>query len=72
MKANPHISFHLLSSSLLFAGIIKNTVPLNFSQSHNYILTVVAFDCGHKKSEPLLVTVEVKKACSTGWTGKLF
>lgn len=50
-------------------GIIKNTVPLNFSQSHNYILTVVAFDCGHKKSEPLLVTVEVKKACSTGWTG---
>lgn len=38
--------------------------------SHNYILSVVAFDCGQKKSEPLLVTIEVKKACSTGWTGK--
>ena len=28
------------------------------------------FDCGQKRSEPLLVTVEVKKACSTGWTGE--
>ena len=30
----------------------------------------MAFDCGQKRSEPLLVTVEVKKACSTGWTGE--
>jgi len=30
---------------------------------------VAAFDCGQKRSEPLLVTIEVKKACSTGWTG---
>jgi len=50
-------------------GVIKNTIPLNYSVSHSYILSVVAFDCGQKRSEPLLVTVEVKKACSTGWTG---
>ena len=51
-------------------GVIKNTIPLNYSVSHSYILSVVAFDCGQKRSEPLLVTVEVKKACSTGWTGE--
>lgn len=54
----------------VFLGVIRNTAPLNYSVSHNYILSVVAFDCGHKRSEPLLVTIEVKKACSTGWTGK--
>ena len=55
---------------LLTLGVIKNTIPLNYSVSHSYILSVVAFDCGQKRSEPLLVTVEVKKACSTGWTGE--
>lgn len=50
-------------------GILRNTVPLNYSVSHSYILSVVAFDCGQKNSEPLLVTVEVKQACNTGWTG---
>ena len=54
----------------LTLGVIKNTIPLNYSVSHSYILSVVAFDCGQKRSEPLLVTVEVKKACSTGWTGE--
>ena len=55
---------------VLTLGVIKNTIPLNYSVSHSYILSVVAFDCGQKRSEPLLVTVEVKKACSTGWTGE--
>ena len=51
-------------------GVIRNTVALNYSVSHSYILSVVAFDCGQKRSEPLLVTIEVRKACSTGWMGK--
>jgi len=50
-------------------GVIKNTEPLNYSVSHSYVLSVVAIDCGQKRSEPLLVNIEVKKACSTGWTG---
>lgn len=50
-------------------GVIKNTEPLNYSVSHSYVLSVVAVDCGQKRSEPLLVNIEVKKACSTGWTG---
>ena len=62
------LTYFLLS----FAGTIRNTVPLNYSVSHSYILSVVASDCGGKKSEPLLVTVEVKQACNTGWNGKPF
>ena len=67
------LNFHQRFLIIFFfsiSGIIKNTVPLNYSVSHNYILSVVAFDCGQKRSEPLLVNIEVKKACSTGWTGK--
>ena len=54
-----------------FAGVIGNTRPLNYSVSHSYVLSVVAHDCGGKESRPLLVTVEVKHACNTGWSGKL-
>jgi hypothetical protein len=54
-----------------FPGVIRNTVVLNYSVSHSYILSVVAYDCGMRRSEPLLVTVEVRQACNTGWTGKL-
>ena len=54
----------------MFAGVISNTVVLNYSVSHSYILSVVAYDCGMRRSEPLLVTVEVRQACNTGWTGE--
>ena len=64
------ITYHCLTTFFFTLGVIKNTIPLNYSVSHSYILSVVAFDCGQKRSEPLLVTVEVKKACSTGWTGE--
>ena len=65
-----HSHQRLIMFFFLNLGVIKNTIPLNYSVSHSYILSVVAFDCGQKRSEPLLVTVEVKKACSTGWTGE--
>ena len=56
---------------IYIAGVIRNTRVLNYSESHNYVLSVVAQDCGSNKSKPLLVTVEVKQACNTGWTGKI-
>ena len=52
-----------------FLGVIRNTRVLNYSESHSYVLSIVAEDCGLTKSKPLLVTVEVKQACNTGWTG---
>lgn len=50
-------------------GIISNTVPLNFTNAHNFVLSVVAKDCGDKKSSPILVIIEVKQPCRSGWTG---
>lgn len=64
--------FHsVLSNILWFTGVIQNTRVLNYSESHSYVLSVVAEDCGRNKSKPLLVTVEVKQACNTGWTGNI-
>ncbi|KAF8362054.1 casy-1, partial [Pristionchus pacificus] len=50
-------------------GVIRNTAPLNASAAHSYILTVVAQDCGMRKSKSALVTVNVKKACIEGVSG---
>ena len=50
-------------------GNIKNTRPLSFKESHNYILEVVAYDCGMKRSPPALVNIKVNKVCQLGWKG---
>ena len=60
----------MANNFIYIAGVIRNTRVLNYSESHSYVLSVVAQDCGSNKSKPLLVTVEVKQACNTGWTGK--
>ena len=52
------------------AGVIKNTEPLDYDKSHNHILSVVAYDCGMKRSPPVLVTIKVSRVCSLGWKGK--
>jgi len=48
-------------------GNIKNTRALSWKESHNYILEVVAYDCGMKRSKPALVNVKVNKVCQLGW-----
>lgn len=50
-------------------GNIKNTRPLSYKESHNYILEVVAHDCGMKKSKPALINIKVNKVCQLGWKG---
>uniref|UniRef100_A0A0N4ZCI1 Calsyntenin-1 n=1 Tax=Parastrongyloides trichosuri TaxID=131310 RepID=A0A0N4ZCI1_PARTI len=44
-------------------GILSNIRPLNYSNSDSHILTVVAQDCGMKKSKSILVTVKVFRKC---------
>ena len=51
-------------------GVIRNTEPLDYEKNHNHILQVVAFDCGMKRSDPVLVSVKVNRVCRLGWTGK--
>ncbi|KAL7303254.1 hypothetical protein TKK_0004453 [Trichogramma kaykai] len=50
-------------------GAIRNTEPLDYERSHNYILSVVAYDCGMKQSAPAMVTIKVNRVCSPGWRG---
>lgn len=48
-------------------GSIRNTEPLDYDRSHNYILSVVAYDCGMKQSAPVMVTIKVNRICKLGW-----
>lgn len=52
-----------------FLGSIRNTDPLDYDRSHNYILSVVAYDCGMKQSSPVMVTIKVNRICKLGWKG---
>lgn len=52
-----------------FLGSIRNTEPLDYDRSHNYILSVVAYDCGMKESSPVMVTIKVNRICKLGWKG---
>ena len=43
---------------------------MNYSSSHSFVLSVVAFDCQQRMSDtPLIVVVKVTQPCQTGWTG---
>lgn len=50
-------------------GVIRNTEPLDYDKSHNHILSVVAYDCGMRRSAPVLVTIKVTRVCKLGWKG---
>ncbi|KAK8389910.1 hypothetical protein O3P69_012838 [Scylla paramamosain] len=50
-------------------GVIRNTEPLDYEKSHNHILSVVAYDCGMKRSQPVMVTIKVNRVCRIGWKG---
>ncbi|XP_067658784.1 calsyntenin-1-like [Haliotis asinina] len=48
-------------------GNLKNTEPLDFNIHRNYILKVVASDCGKKRSKPVFVNIVVEELCRSGW-----
>ena len=60
----------LKNTYFLISGVIRNTKPLDSSDIGSYVLSIVAYDCGMKRSSPMMLTVQVRKACNTGWTGK--
>ncbi|KAK0394988.1 hypothetical protein QR680_001047 [Steinernema hermaphroditum] len=45
-------------------GVLRNTRALNYTDTHSYILTILAHDCGMKKSKSTLVTVNVRPKCA--------
>ncbi len=51
-------------------GELWALAPLNYSESHSYVLSVEAEDCAGRRSDsPLLVVVEVRRRCRREWTG---
>ena len=68
-----NFSYELLTTDQPFVvdseGIIRNTEILEFEKSHNHILSVVAYDCGMKRSQPVMVTIKVNRVCHLGWKG---
>ncbi|XP_064611600.1 calsyntenin-1-like [Liolophura sinensis] len=48
-------------------GTIKTTRKLDYSKRTNHILAVVAEDCAHRQSAPVMVNIKVLKTC--GWHG---
>lgn len=47
-------------------GVIRNTEPLDYERSHNYILSVVAYDCGKKMSFfyiKKIMIIEIESFC---------
>ncbi|RXG68551.1 Calsyntenin-1, partial [Armadillidium vulgare] len=50
-------------------GVVRNTEILDYERSHNHILSFVAYDCGMKRSQPVMVTVKVNRVCHLGWKG---
>jgi hypothetical protein len=46
-------------------GVMRNTRPLNRSASMTHIVEVVAVDCGMRRSQPVLVTINVQPALCT-------
>jgi hypothetical protein len=50
-------------------GILSNIIPLNYSEAQSHILTVVAHDCGMRRSKSTLITVNVLPKCVSKISG---
>lgn len=65
--------YHVMTPGVPFEvdgdGFLRNTEPLDFNQRHDYIVEVVAEDCGYRRSDSAFVSVEVKPICRSEWTG---
>ncbi|KAK7094297.1 calsyntenin-1-like [Littorina saxatilis] len=63
--------FEILTPDVPFfvtkAGILQNTEALDYKLHHNYILRIVAYDGGQRRSKPIFVNILVKGQCRSGW-----
>lgn len=50
-------------------GDLRNKEPINYNSQRNFILQVVAKDCGGRRSNPVFINLAVKERCRSGWTG---
>ena len=60
-------------SSILFQyvlGNIRNTEKVYYKERHNFILKIIARDCGGRQSKAVFINILVKEKCKPQWTGK--
>lgn len=55
---------------LLILGNIRNTQKVYYKDRHNFILKIIAQDCGGKPSKAVFVNILVKEKCRPQWTSK--
>lgn len=58
----PDVPFYISTD-----GTVRNTEALDYSLHRNYILKVVATDCGQRKSAPVFVNILIREQCHSGW-----
>jgi hypothetical protein len=56
--------------SIFVSGNIRNTQKVYYKDRHNFILKIVARDCGGRQSKAVFINVLVKEKCKPQWTGK--
>ncbi|CAG5135956.1 unnamed protein product, partial [Candidula unifasciata] len=65
--------YELLTTGVPFnitpEGDVRNTEPLDYSRHRNFILEIIATDCGGRKSPPVFVNLAVKEKCQSSWRG---
>lgn len=60
-------------SSILFqyvSGNIRNTEKVYYKERHNFILKIIARDCGGRQSKAVFINILVKEKCKPQWTSK--
>lgn len=60
---NPYVPFTIDKN-----GNIRNTQKVYYKDRHNFILKIIAQDCGGKPSKAVFVNILVKEKCRPQWT----
>lgn len=70
VKHSMKYQMQLWNFFLLILGNIRNTQKVYYKDRHNFILKIIAQDCGGKPSKAVFVNILVKEKCRPQWTSK--
>ena len=66
-------SYTILTGTILSTGVLFSRRRIRASERDQiFNASVIAHDCGKRKSDPALVVVKVKPACQSMWSGNCF
>ncbi|XP_033763101.1 calsyntenin-1-like isoform X1 [Pecten maximus] len=63
--------YEILTNNVPFTidrrGNLRNTEVIHYKQHHNFILELVAVDCGGKRSKKAVINIKMREVCKSGW-----